>query len=104
VIGSDHQQHAVDAAGAGQHVMDKAFVARHIDKAGQAAVAEVGICIAEVYSDTAFALFAAAVALLAGEGLEQGGLAVVDVAGGADDHGASSCCSCGSWARKVASS
>src|SRR5690606_26595867 len=91
VTGGVHQPHAVDAAGACQHVVDEALVTRHVDKAGQAAVAEVRVGVAEVDGDAAFALFAAAVALLAGEGLEQGGLAVVDVAGGADDHGAYSC-------------
>ncbi len=71
-------------------------MARHVDKTGQVAVTEVGIGVAQIDGDAALALFTAAVALLAGQGLEQGGLAVVDVAGGADDHVANSCCRWGS--------
>ncbi len=33
LIGSDHQQHAVDAADAGQHVAHEALVSRHVDEA-----------------------------------------------------------------------
>ncbi len=29
VVGGHHQQHAIDAAGAGQHVVDEALVAGH---------------------------------------------------------------------------
>lgn len=34
VIGSHHQQHAVDAAGAGQHVVHETLMAGHVDKTG----------------------------------------------------------------------
>jgi len=70
IVSGDHQQHAVDAAGAGQHVVYETLVARHVDKAGEAAFTEVGVDVAEVDGDAAFALFAAAVALLPGEGLQ----------------------------------
>ncbi len=103
VVGGHHQQHAIDAAGAGQHVVDEALVAGHVDEAGGAAVAKVGVEIAQVDGDPALALGRAAVALDAGEGAQQRGLAVVDVPGGADDHD-SSLRSRGSWARNAGSS
>ena len=31
-IRGDHQQHRVDAAHAGQHILDKAFMTRNIDQ------------------------------------------------------------------------
>ena len=68
----------IDAAGAGQHVVDEALVAGHVDEAGGAAVAKVGVEIAQVDGDPALALGRAAVALDAGEGAQQRGLAVVD--------------------------
>ncbi len=37
IVSGDHQQHAIDAAGAGQHVVYETLVARHVDKAGEAA-------------------------------------------------------------------
>ncbi|MNF72525.1 hypothetical protein D3C84_545050 [compost metagenome] len=95
VVGGDHQQQQVDAAGAGQHVVDEAFVAGHVDEGGGLAVAQVGVEVAEVDGDAALTLGRAAVAFLAGEGFEEGCLAVVDMACGADYHSASSR-SCGS--------
>ncbi|MCY1543168.1 hypothetical protein D9M68_789660 [compost metagenome] len=59
--------------------------------------------VAEVDGDAALALGRTAVALQAGEGLQQSGLAVVDVPGGTDYHSRFSR-SCGSWARKAGSS
>ena len=46
--------------------------------------------VAEVDGDAARLLLRQAVGIHAGEGAHQGGLAVVDVAGGADDHGGTS--------------
>ncbi|MCY1348477.1 hypothetical protein D9M69_346250 [compost metagenome] len=91
VVGGHHQQHQVDAAGAGQHVVDEALVAGHVDEGGGLAVAQVGVEVAEVDGDAALAFGRAAVAFEAGEGFQEGGLAVVDVPGGADYHSASPC-------------
>ena len=32
-VGGDHEQHQVDAADAGEHVLDEALVAGHVDEA-----------------------------------------------------------------------
>ena len=87
IVGRHHQQGQIQAAGAGQHVVHEALVAGYVDEAGEAAVAQVGIDIAQVDGDATRLLFAAAVTGDPGEGLDQRGLAMVDVAGGADDHG-----------------
>ncbi len=88
VVGGDDQQHEVDAGRAGQHVVDEALVARHVDEAEHAAVRRRQIGEAEIDGDAARLLLLQAVGVDAGQRAHQRGLAVVDVAGGADDHGA----------------
>ena len=85
LVGGDHQQHHPDAAEAGQGVVEEALVAGDVDEADPVvAGGEVGE--AEVDGDPAPLLLAPAVAVDAGQRLDQRGLAVVDVAGGADDQ------------------
>ncbi len=85
VVGRDHQHGQVDTGGPGQHVLDKTLVAGNIDNAqpegGQLQVSE-----ANVNGDAAGFFFGQAVAVNAGQGLDQRGLAVVDVPGGAQDQ------------------
>ena len=92
VVGRDDEHGEVDAGGAGEHVLDEALVAGHVDDA-EAEVAEVEGGEADVDGDAAGLLLGQAVAVDAGEGLDERGLAVVDVAGGAEDqvawHGSS---------------
>ena len=87
-LGRRHdQQRRVDAGGAGQHVVHEALVARHVDEAELAAAAEVAVGVAEIDGDAARLLLLEAIGVDAGQRLDQRGLAVVDVARGADDHG-----------------
>ena len=85
VVGRDHQQGEVDAGGAGEHVLDETLVAGHVHDAdvvrGQIEAGE-----ADVDGDAARLLFRQAIAIDAGQGLDQGGLAVIDVARGAQDQ------------------
>mgnify|MGYP003694321301 CR=1 FL=1 len=70
---------------AGQHVLDEALVAGHVhDLDGQAAgLLEEGE--AEIDGDAAGFLLRQPIGIGAGQRLDQRGLAVVDVPGGADD-------------------
>jgi hypothetical protein len=86
VVGGDKQQRVVDAAGAGDHGAHEFFVAGHIDEADLAAAGRGHGGVAEFYGDAAALFFGQAVGVDTGEGAHQGGLAVVDVPCGADDH------------------
>src|SRR5271169_5635102 len=85
VVRRDREQHQVDAVRAGQHVADETFVAGDVDYAGAGAVGQREIGEAQVDRNPAFLLFLEAVGVLAGERLDKRRLAVVDMAGGADD-------------------
>ena len=84
-VGGHHQQHRVDAADAGQHGAHEAFVTGHIDERDGRAAGQLGMREAELDGDAAGLLFLQPVGVGAGQGLDQRALAVVDVAGGADD-------------------
>ncbi len=86
VIGGDHQKHEIDAGRAGEHVVDEALVTGHVDKAEHRAVRQQMIGIAEIDGDAAPLLLGKPVGIDAGQGFDEGGLAVVDMAGGTDDH------------------
>ena len=64
-------------------------MAGHIDEADRLAAAQRRIGKAQVDGEAAALLFSQAVGVHAGEGAHQAGLAVVDMAGGGDDHGQS---------------
>ena len=86
----DHHQNQVDAANAGQHVADKALVAWNVNKAESnlftARSREFQVSEAEIDGDSAPLLLFQTVGIDAGQGLDQGGLAMVDVSCGADDY------------------
>ena len=95
IVGGDHEQGEVDAAGTGDHRVHEALVAGHVDEAehvtgGQSAIDSRGfngnIGVAELYRYAAGLFFLQAVGVHARQRSYQRGLAVVDVAGGTDDH------------------
>ena len=86
VVGGDHEQNEIDAGGAGQHVVDEFLVTGHVDEAQHRAVRCRQIGEAEVDGNAARLFFLKAVGVDAGQRPHQRGLAMVDVAGGADDH------------------
>ena len=100
VVGGDDQQHEVDAGRAGQHVVHEPLVPGHVDEAEHRAVRRRQVGEAEIDRDAARLLLLQAVGIDAGQRAHQRGLAVVDMAGGADDHGAGSS---GAAARRSAS-
>ena len=97
VVGGDDEHDEVDAGGAGEHVLDEAFVARDIDDAEAVSLTPVAYAPgspgwqfergeADVDGDAARFFFGQAVAVDAGEGLDERGLAVIDMASGAEDE------------------
>ena len=86
VVGGDDQQREIDAARAGQHRVDEALVARHVDEAENAPALDRLIGEAEIDGDAARLLLFQPVAVDAGERFDQGRFAMVDMTGGADDH------------------
>ena len=84
-VGGDHEEHQVDAADAGQHVLDEALVAGDVDEAEAQGGGELEVGEAEVDGDAAALFLFEAVGVDAGEGFDERGLAVIDVSGGADD-------------------
>jgi hypothetical protein len=86
VVGRHHQQHVVDAGGAGQHVAHQALVSRHVHKTQHAAIGRGLVGKAQVDGDAPGLLFFQAVGVNAGQGFDQRCLSVVDVTCCANDH------------------
>ena len=86
VVGGDHQQHEIDAGRARQHVVHQLLVARHVDEADDLPIRARPVGEAEIEGDAARLLFRQAIGIDAGQRAHQRGLAVIDVAGGPDDH------------------
>ena len=86
IVGGDDQQGEIEAGGPGDHVAHEAFVSGDIDEAElQRPGVEVGE--AQVDGDAPGLLFREAIGGDAGEGLDQAGLAMVNVPGGPEDDG-----------------
>ncbi len=90
VVGGDGEQDEIDAGRAGEHVMNEALVPRHVDEADDRAICRRQIGKAEIDRDAARFFFLQAVGVDPGQRAHERGLAVVDMAGGADDHDAAS--------------
>src|SRR5687768_9108430 len=84
LVRGDDEQRAVDAADAGEHVLDETLVAGNVDEADLVVVGEPA-GKAEVDGDAAAFLFGKAVGVDAGERAHERGLAVIDVARRSDD-------------------
>ena len=85
LVGGHDQHHHLNAAEPSEGVVDEPFVAGHVDEADLPAVLDHR-GEAEVDRDAALLLLFPAVAVDPGQGLDQPRLAVIDVAGGADDE------------------
>ena len=83
LVGGDDEQHGVDPAGAGDHVLDEALVSGDVhDARGRGAGAEVERGEPEVDRDSAAALFGKPVRIDPGQGGDERGFAMIDVARG----------------------
>ena len=87
VVGRHHQQKEVDAGGAGHHGLDETLVTGHVHDAQPAAAGEGQLGEAQLDADAPLLLLLEPVGVAAGEGLDERGLAVVDVSGGAQGEG-----------------
>ena len=85
IIGRYDEHCQVDARGAGQHVLDEALVARHVNEAQPDVRSELKVGEADIDGDAAALLFLQAVGVDPGQGFDERGLAVIDVAGRADE-------------------
>jgi hypothetical protein len=85
IVGRHDEQREVDAGRPGEHVLDETLVAGHVHDA-EAIVVQIEPGEADVDGDAAGFFLGQPVGVDAGEGLDQRGLAVVDVAGGAEDQ------------------
>ncbi len=83
-IGGDDEEDEIESGGAGEHVADEAFVAGDVDEA-EAEIIFFEKCETEIDGDAAALFFGEAIGMRAGEGFDERGFAVIDVAGGADD-------------------
>ena len=86
LVGGDDQQRRVDAVRAGQHVAHEALVAGDVDEGGDEAGEKLGVGEAEVDRDAPLLLLLQAVGVGPGQRAHERALAVVDVAGRADDQ------------------
>ncbi|HYS50141.1 MAG TPA: hypothetical protein VEM36_15320, partial [Xanthobacteraceae bacterium] len=107
VVGGDDEQDEIDAGDAAQHVADEALVSGNVDEADALTRFDRQVGEAQVDRHAAPLLLGQPVGVDAGERLDQQRLAVIDVAGGGNDHvaGGSGNASCDSWAvNRVSSS
>ena len=81
LAGVDDEEEEVDPGRAGDHVADEPLVTRDVDEGDPPAVGQVERRISEVDRDPALLLLGQAVRVLPGQGPDEPGLAVVDVAG-----------------------
>ena len=87
VVGRDHQQHQVHAARARHHVVHEALVTGHVNDAHAPHALHVEVREAEINGHAAALFLRQPVGVHAGQAVDERGLAVVNVSGGADDHG-----------------
>ena len=90
-VGGNHQQDKIDATHSGQHVANKALVSGNVDKTQSQSFAagqrQFQMRKADINGDAAALFFLQAVGIDAGKSLDQRGLPMIDVPGGADDDG-----------------
>jgi hypothetical protein len=85
LVRGDDEQRRLNAPHACEHVLDEVAVAGHVNHADGCAIGQREPREAEVNRHLAFAFFFEAVRVDAGQRFDEGGLAVIYVAGGADN-------------------
>src|SRR5262245_28661249 len=86
IVSRDRKEHQIDAVGARQHVPDKSLVTGNVDDPGASAIGQGEIRESEIDRDAALLFLLQAVGILARERLDQSGLAMIDMTGGADNR------------------
>ena len=80
----NHQQHRVDSTDAGEHVLDEAFVARHVHER-DIEVPNPGVRETEIDRNAARFLFLQPIRISPRQGAHERALPVIDMAGRTDD-------------------
>ena len=83
--GGHDEEHDIDAGSAREHVADEAFMAGHVDEREDQAIALWHVREPDVDRDAAFLLLLETIRIGAGERADERRLAMVHVAGRADD-------------------
>ncbi len=78
-VRGDDQGHQVHAGGAGHHVAHEALVARHVDDPQVLAVGQDQVGEAQLNGDAPELFLLQTVRIVAGQGLDEGAFAVIDV-------------------------
>jgi len=86
LISGDHQHDKVHAADAGHHGTDELFVTRHIHDPELDAPRQFQMGKAQLDGDAAGLLLLESIGIDASQGLDQRGLAVVNMSGRAEDQ------------------
>ena len=86
LVGGNDEQSDVDGLDPGEHVLQEALVPGHVDERDLARRLESHPCEPEVDGQPAFLLLSPSIGVTTGERLDQGRLAVVDMAGGPDQR------------------
>src|ERR1700681_927021 len=87
VVSRDHQQREIDPTSPSDHGVHQPLVAGAVDIPQHGAVIEPRVRVTEFDGDAARLFFRLAIGIDASQRAYQRGLAVIDVPGGADDHG-----------------
>ena len=85
-VGGHHQEHRVHAVHPGQHVVQEAGLPGDVDDPDPLPAGEVQVSKPEVDGHAAPVLLRETVGVDAGQRLDEGGFAVVNMAGGANDR------------------
>ncbi len=85
IVGGDDEHDHRHRPDTGKGGGDELLVPRHVDERDLAHPVEIGPAVAELDREAALVLLLEAVGVPPGQGLDQGGLAVVDMTGGGDD-------------------
>ena len=86
LVGGYDEQGDVDRLDPGQHVLEEPLMTGHIDERDLADWLDRGPGEPEIDGQPAFLLLGPAIGVTPGQGLDQGRLAVIDVAGGPDQR------------------
>ena len=84
-VGVHDEQQQLHARGAGEHVVQEALVAGHVDDAALDSVVEAQVREPEIERHAALALFDPAIGVRSGERRDERGLPVIDVSRRSDD-------------------
>ena len=87
IVGSNDQQQMITGIGTAKHLMDEFLVSRHIHKIQADRIIDPQMRKPRLNGDTAFFFFGKSIRVNLRQGLDQRGLAMIDMTSSCDDHG-----------------